>query len=206
MIRIAVLAVLALVASLAAAQDGGPTGPSGRRMMPASADRLGLVRPGACLTIDAAGQLAVDATCPALAARAGPAGEPGPRGEAGSSGLRGEVGPSGPKGETGAAGPAGGTGPSGPPGPSAVVDLGAVTVAQSATVAIALGVRTVTVAVPGLLASDRVVVVPQGPAPAGYLVGAPSVRAAGSLDVPVYGPALAIGQSYSFGVRVLALR
>jgi hypothetical protein len=81
-----------------------------------------------------------------------------------------------------------------------------VTLGQNATVAIAAGVRTLTVSVTGLAKDDHVIITPKTPVPAGYLVGHPTARAAGVLDVPIYAPAMIINASYSFTARVLALR
>lgn len=137
---------------------------------------------------------------------AGPKGDAGPQGPQGLTGPKGEAGPAGPQGAAGSPGAAGQAGAPGPAGPSALVSLGTLTLAETATIAISLGIRTIPLTVPGLLATDAVVLLPAGTAPSGYLLGAPTVRAAGALDVPVYGPALAIGASRSFQVRVFALR
>lgn len=91
-------------------------------------------------------------------------------------------------------------------GPGSLIDLGTVTIGQTATIAIASGVRTVTVTVNGLLAGDRVLLAPLTVFPGGYLVGQPVARAANTLDVQVFAPALVIGTAYSFQAKVTAVR
>ncbi len=90
-------------------------------------------------------------------------------------------------------------------GPGSLVVLGTVTIAQTATIAIAAGVRTISVSVTGLLAGENVILQPTTTPPAGYMLGLPTARA-GVLDVPVYAPAMVINASYSVTARVLAVR
>ena len=114
-----------------------------------------------------------------------------------------------PSGQPGTAGITGSTGPAGAvgaAGPSSMISLGTVTIAQTATVAIALGPRAVTVALAGCAAGERIVVTPTAAVPVGYGILDASCYVANSLTVNVYGPALALGASYSFGVKVAALR
>ncbi|MFB0493000.1 hypothetical protein ABIE45_005586 [Methylobacterium sp. OAE515] len=90
-------------------------------------------------------------------------------------------------------------------GPGSLVVLGTVAIGQTATLAIAAGIRTISVNVAGLLASENVILQPTTTPPAGYLLGLPTARA-GVLDVPVYAPAMIINASYSIAARVLAVR
>jgi hypothetical protein len=92
-------------------------------------------------------------------------------------------------------------------GPSGATELTpSVAIGQNATLAIAAGVRLVTVTVQGLVKGERVDVIPLPPFPAGYGVFAPIARDTNTLDVLVFAPALVIGASYSFNVRVLVFR
>jgi hypothetical protein len=90
-------------------------------------------------------------------------------------------------------------------GPGSLVVLGTVAIAQTATIAIAAGVRNVSVNVTGLAAGENVLLQPTTTPPAGYLIGHPIARA-GILDVPVFAPAMIINASYSIPARVLAIR
>jgi hypothetical protein len=90
-------------------------------------------------------------------------------------------------------------------GPGSLVVLGTVTIGQTATLAIAAGIRTISVSVAGLVAGENVILQPTATPPAGYLLGLPTARP-GILDVPVYAPAMIINASYSISARVLAVR
>ena len=90
-------------------------------------------------------------------------------------------------------------------GPGALVVLGTIAISQTATLAIAAGIRTISVNVPGLAAGENVILQPTSALPAGYLLGLPVARA-GILDVPVFAPAMVINASYSIPARVLAVR
>lgn len=91
-------------------------------------------------------------------------------------------------------------------GPGSIVDLGQVTISQTATAALISGVRTVVVALAGLKKNDVVVLTPVTVFPSGFLVGNPTVRVNDLIDVPVFAPALIVGASYSFKARVFVLR
>lgn len=91
-------------------------------------------------------------------------------------------------------------------GPGSLVDLGQITIARTATLALGVGVRTQTFTVPGVLKDDRVLVSPLVPVTNGYLVGQPTATAANTITVPVYEPAMVLNASYSFPARVLAIR
>lgn len=84
--------------------------------------------------------------------------------------------------------------------------LPSVTIAQTATVAIPLGPRTVTVTLPSCQAGDRVLLTPTVALPAGYGVLDAECFAGGTLTVNVYGPALVIGGSYSIAAKVTVFR
>lgn len=86
-------------------------------------------------------------------------------------------------------------------------DLGTVTISQTATVALVLGVRTFNLTgVTGLLATDLVMVVEDTGMPDGYGLCGAKVTGAGALKVRMLCPVLALGASFSFTVRVIALR
>lgn len=174
--------------------DAGTNGAAGPRG-PAGADGV----PGRDGAPGAAGRNGLDGA----AGPAGPRGDPGLPGSSGQPGKDGAAGPSGSAGERGQQGPPGAVGPA---GPGSIVDLGQVTIGQTATVALVSGIRTVSVPVPGLLKDDAVVLAPLTPFPTGYLVGQPVARVAAQLDVPLYAPALVIGAAYSFKARILVIR
>lgn len=90
-------------------------------------------------------------------------------------------------------------------GPGSLVVLGTVAIGQTATLALAAGIRTISVAVTGLVAGENVILQPTSTPPAGYMLGLPTARA-GVLDVPVFAPAMVINASYSIPARVLAVR
>lgn len=91
-------------------------------------------------------------------------------------------------------------------GPGSLVDLGQITIARTATLALSVGVRAQTFAVPGVQKDERILLSPLAPVPAGYLVGQPTATAADTVSVPVYEPAMILNASYSFKARVLAIR
>lgn len=91
-------------------------------------------------------------------------------------------------------------------GPGSLVDLGIITIARTATLALGVGVRTQTFAVSGAMKDDRILISPLTPVTDGYLVGQATAPSAGSITVPVYEPAMILNASYSFRARVLALR
>ncbi len=90
-------------------------------------------------------------------------------------------------------------------GPGALIVLGTVAIGQTATLALAAGIRTISVSVTGLVAGENVILQPIATPPAGYMLGLPTARA-GVLDVPVFAPAMVINASYSISARVLAVR
>lgn len=107
------------------------------------------------------------------------------------------------KGDTGDPGPAG---PPGAPAANQATFLPNATVAETATLAIVLGPRTVTVPVAGIQVGDRVLLTPAAAMPAGYVLGDAYCATAGVLTLDFYGPAIALGASRSFTVRVTVFR
>lgn len=81
------------------------------------------------------------------------------------------------------------------------------TFTEAATlIAIGLGARTVTANVSGLLVGDRIIYTPVTSAPSGYVLGQAYCLTAGVMTVALYGPAVTIGSSLSFTLKVAVLR
>ena len=147
----------------------------------------------------------------------------GPKGETGSDGASGAVGPTGPKGDAGSTGPQGvkgDTGAQGPIGPTgatgatgaagtngtnASVLVGTVTLAESALITLALGVRRVTVALAGTVTAGSYVAAPTAAPPAGYSIQDAYCSTAGQITVGIIVPALGIATNYSIQVRIFRL-
>lgn len=87
-----------------------------------------------------------------------------------------------------------------------IYNLPAVTLTQTATTAIAAGIRKVTVSCTGLQVGDRILLTPTASTPAGYGIHDAVCVTAGSMEVSVNGPLLAIGSSYSFICKVTVFR
>lgn len=101
-------------------------------------------------------------------------------------------------------GPAGATGAT---GPSGKVSLGTLTVSQTATIVINAGVRMLTfTGVTGVLATDDLLLFPTSALPAGYAIHNVRASAAGTVEVVLTAPLLAIGASFSIPCRLVALR
>lgn len=165
---------------------------------------------------------------PGIVGPQGPTGVTGAQGATGSQGIKGDAGAAGPQGPTGAPGTTGATGgvgaqgvqgiqgaqglmgPSGPTGamgPNPLISLGTVTIAQTAVLAIAAGIRAITITgVTGLLAGDVVILTPTTSLPIGYGFHNAVAIADGTLQVTLSGPLLAIGASYSIQATVKVLR
>lgn len=94
----------------------------------------------------------------------------------------------------------------GPAGPSPLVNLGTAIVTQTATIAISAGVRSVTLAVQGVLKDDNILLFPVASLPAGYAIHSAVATAANTIVVTFTAPLLAIGASFSIACRVIALR
>lgn len=87
------------------------------------------------------------------------------------------------------------------------IALGTLNVTQTALVALLAGTRNVTLTgVTGVKLGDDVMLFPVDVLPTGYSMGVPAATAAGTLVIPVTGPALAIGATYSIPCRAYALR
>lgn len=124
---------------------------------------------------------------------------------------------SGAKGDPGAAstvaGPKGDPGSKGDAGPSGTTLLGTVTLTQTATVAIALGIREVTVALTGAAKGGRYLPFCDsyklnGGAsiigrPPGYALIDAACNTDGQITVALNAPLLAIGQSYALTVSIV---
>lgn len=83
--------------------------------------------------------------------------------------------------------------------------LNDVTLTQTATIAISVGPRQLTVAT-NCQVGDRMFMSPVTTLPAGYMLGDIYCTTAGSAIATVYAPALAIGAGYSIAVHVTAFR
>lgn len=81
-----------------------------------------------------------------------------------------------------------------------------VTLAQSALIALQVaGVQTFTVST-NCQVGDRMLIVPGGTVPTGYMLGDIYCSAAGTATAKLFTPALAIGVSYSITAKVIAFR
>ncbi len=90
---------------------------------------------------------------------------------------------------------------------SPIVGLGTVKlVEQAAGIAISAGVRTLTVALPGVAKGDAVALFPVDPLPAGYMIQTAAVAsAAGVIKATLIAPLLAISVKYEIVCRALRL-
>ena len=90
---------------------------------------------------------------------------------------------------------------------ASIVYLSNVTIAESAVVAIAAGVRKVTITgVTGIVAGDRVMLSPIAATPAGYAIADVVATATGTLQVTLTVPLIALGGSYSIVCKVAVFR
>lgn len=147
----------------------------------------------------------------------GPKGDTGAKGDKGDKGDRGDFGPvggvgaTGPKGDKGDAGPVGptgatgATGPQGPAGTPGNTLVGTATITETALIALTAGVRKVNVSVPGVVTSGNYVLFPVSSTPAGYAIADAVCTTAGTLQVSITAPILALGASYSIPVRVVRI-
>lgn len=87
-----------------------------------------------------------------------------------------------------------------------VIEMGNISLTQTATVAISAGVRTLTFTVPNLLANDKTLLFPIAALPTGYYIVAVIASAANTLQVSLQAPLLAIGATYSITCRVVVIR
>lgn len=87
-----------------------------------------------------------------------------------------------------------------------IYDLPQVTISQTATIAIAAGIRKVTVSCSGLQVGDRILLTPTASTPTGYGLHDAVCVTTGQMEVTINGPLLAIGASYSFTCKVTVFR
>lgn len=140
--------------------------------------------------------------------QSGPTGATGPQGAAGPTGATGSAGSVGPKGDTGAQGLKGDTGATGAQGATGATGtalVGTVTLAETALITLALGVRRVTVALTGTVVAGSYVAAPVSAPPAGYSIQDAYCSTAGQITVGLIVPALGIASSYSIPVRIYRL-
>lgn len=125
----------------------------------------------------------------------------GPRGATGAQGAKGDTGTAGAKGDTGA------------PGSPANTLIGTVTLGQTAAIAIALGIREVTVALTGVVRGGRYITFCDsyrlnGAAsvvgrPSGYAILDTVCNTDGQITVSINAPLLAIGSSYALTCSIV---
>lgn len=120
----------------------------------------------------------------------GPKGDQGVKGDAGAQGLKGDTGSQGVKGDPGTAG-ANSTGL-----------VGTVTLAESALLTLALGVRRLTATLAGTVVGGSYVASPVSAPPAGYSIQDAYCSTAGQITVGIIVPALGVATSYSIPVKV----
>lgn len=86
------------------------------------------------------------------------------------------------------------------------VNVGTVTLAESAVVALSAGVRALTFTVAGVIAGEPLQIFPNAGLPAGYGIFGAIATAANAVQVTLIAPLLAIGASYSIPCKIIALR
>lgn len=126
----------------------------------------------------------------------GDAGAQGPQGPQGDIGPQGLMGPTGPKGDTGS------QGPSGPTGPQGTTLVTSVNLAETATIAITAGFRTLSFIVAGVAVGDVIQASPVAALPAGYAIHSAWVSPAGTVNIRLSVPLIALGGSYSIPVKI----
>lgn len=145
----------------------------------------------------------------------GPQGPAGPKGNDGATGAQGVAGPAGPQGAKGDTGATGATGPAGAAGAPANTLIGQVTVGQTAAIAIALGIREVTVALAGTVAGERYQCLARSyrlnggssvaGRPSGYAVLDCVCNTPGQITVSINAPLLAVGSSYALTCDIVRI-
>lgn len=143
-----------------------------------------------------------------LASLRGLDGSNGRDGAAGRDGKDGEPGLPGTPGTPGRDGANGKDGKDGRDGRDAGVVLGEIDITEQAVLAIALGIRTRDVEVPasfGLRQADGILVLPTAPLPAGYVLHCAAPLSASQIRIYFTGPALALGTSRTFRIRIIAV-
>lgn len=162
----------------------------------------------------------------------GATGSQGPKGDTGATGSQGIQGAKGDTGSTGSAGAAAtiaaGTVTKNAPGTSPTVtnsgtssaatfnfglpiglqgvQLGTITLAETAVVAITAGPRIVTFTLAGVIAGEPLEIFAISAMPAGYGIFGAVATAANTIQVTLMVPLLAIGASYSIPCKIIALR
>ena len=86
------------------------------------------------------------------------------------------------------------------------VNLGTVTLAESAVVAISAGVRALTYTLTGVIAGEPLIIEPNAALPAGYGIFGAIATANNQVQVTLIAPLLAIGASYSIPCKIIAFR
>lgn len=86
------------------------------------------------------------------------------------------------------------------------VQVGTVTLAETAIVAISAGVRTLTFTVSGVIAGEPLEIYPNGSLPNGYGIFGAIATATNTVQVTLIAPLLAIGASYSIPCKIIAFR
>lgn len=158
-----------------------------------------------------------------MSVRAQGIGIKGPKGDTGDQGPKGETGPTGPAGATGATGPkgdpgstgatgakgdvgaTGATGQTGAAGTNATTLVGTVTLAETALITLALGVRRITAALAGTITTGSYVAAPVTAPPAGYSIQDAYCSTNGQITVGLIVPALGLATNYSIQVRIFRL-
>lgn len=99
-------------------------------------------------------------------------------------------------------GPKGQDGSTGAAGTNATVLVGTVTLAETALITLALGVRRVTVSLAGTVTAGSYVAIPTAAPPAGYSIQDAYCSTAGQITVGLIVPALGVATNYSIPVRI----
>jgi hypothetical protein len=86
------------------------------------------------------------------------------------------------------------------------IQVGTVTLAESAVIAISAGVRALTFTVPGVIAGETLLIAPNAGLPIGYGIFGVIATATNTVQVTLIAPLLAIGASYSIPCKIIALR
>lgn len=86
------------------------------------------------------------------------------------------------------------------------VQVGTVTLAETALVAISAGVRALTFTVSGVAAGEPLEIYPNAALPTGYGIFGVIATAANTVQVTLIAPLLAIGASYSIPCKIIAFR
>lgn len=126
----------------------------------------------------------------------------------GLRGPKGDTGPAGIAGMTGATGPQGATGPAGAAATNPATLLGAITISETATVAITAGARRVTVATPsawGVVSGQNLLIFPVSVPSGAYATHDVIATAANTLSVGVTAPLLMVNASYSIQCRLVRI-